>query len=175
MWSIRTKHIGPLRLAILTGCRISEACGAEWGQIDLGRKRWTLPASSTKQKRDHWIHLSPQALEVLKAQPQTGTRVFPGANRIVAARTLMDTRKRGSDKDPNYTIHDARRTMATRLGEDGVNPLVIELLLGHALPKVLATYNIAAYEAERVAATELWGKRVAQLVAAKSKPRGRPR
>ena len=50
MWSTPTMHVGAIRLAILTGCRISEACGALWTQIDLKRKRWTLPASATKQK-----------------------------------------------------------------------------------------------------------------------------
>jgi len=169
MWSTPTKHIGPIRLAILTGCRISEACFAEWAQIDLKRKRWTLPASATKQKRDHWFHLAPQAVDLIEASPRAGARVFPGANRVVAARTLMEMRKRGTDADPGYTIHDARRTMATRLGDDGVNPLVVELLLGHALPKVLATYNTAPYESERIAAAEMWGKKIAQLISVKPK------
>ena len=57
--------------------------------------------------------------------------------------------------------------MATRLGERGVNPLVVELMLGHKLPKVLATYNVAEYENERIAAAETWGKHLAKLVTAK--------
>ena len=170
MWSTPTPRNDPIRLAILTGCRISEACLAEWGQIDLERKRWALPASATKQKRDHWFHLSPLAVDLLKAQPRQGERVFPDANRIAAGRAVRRTRNRGPDADPGYTIHDARRTMATRLGEAGVNPLVVELLLGHKLPKVLATYNTADYEAARVAAAELWGREVAQLIAVKTKP-----
>ena len=169
MWTTPTKHIGPIRLAILTGCRISEACDAEWAQIDFKRKRWTLPASATKQKREHWFHLAPLAVELIKALPREVDRVFPGANRMSASRTLMETRKRGKDDDPSYRIHDARRTMATRLGESGVNPIVIELLLGHALPKVLSTYNTAAYEGERIAAAEMWGKRIAAIVAGKRK------
>lgn len=169
MWSTPTKHIGAVRLAILTGCRISEACGAEWAQLDFKRNRWTLPASVTKQKREHWFHLAPATVELLNAQPRVVDRVFPGANRMVAARTLRDTRMRGKEEDPDYTIHDARRTMATRLGESGVNPLVVELLLGHALPKVLATYNTAAYEVERIAAAELWGKTIAKLITGKAR------
>ena len=55
MWSTPTMHVGAIRLAILTGCRISEACGAEWNQIDLKRKRWTLPATATKQKPGTFI------------------------------------------------------------------------------------------------------------------------
>ncbi len=60
--------------------------------------------------------------------------------------------------------------MATRLGELGVNPLVVELMLGHRLPKVLATYNTAQYETERIAAAEMWGKHVARLVKTKPGP-----
>jgi integrase len=170
MWRTPTKHIGPVRLAMLTGCRISEACDMQWSHVDFKRKRWTLPAETTKQRREHWFHLAPLAIELLMAQPRTGERVFPGANRMVAARTLRETRTRGRDDDPDYRLHDARRSLATFLGESGVNPLVVELLLGHALPKVLATYNTAGYEAERIAAAESWGKRIAQLIAVKRTP-----
>lgn len=165
MWSTPTIHVGAIRLAILTGCRISEACGALWDQIDTKRKRWSLPATATKQGADHWFHLAPLTIELLEAQPRSGPRVFPGADRKVAANALFQTRKRGKDVDPDYTLHDARRTMATRLGESGVNPLVVELMLGHRLPKVLATYNTAQYENERIAAAEAWGKRIARVVA----------
>ena len=107
MWLTPTMHVGAIRLALLTGCRISEACGAEWTQIDLKRKRWTLPATATKQKTDHWFHLAPLTIELLEAQPRSGARVFP------------------------------------------------------------ATYNVAEYENERIAAAETWGKHLAKLVTAK--------
>jgi len=167
LWNTPTKHVGTIRLAILTGCRISEACLAEWSQFDFKARRWTLPASATKQGREHWYALSPQAVALLEAQPRTADRVFPGANRIVIANTLVETRKRGADVDPDYHVHDARRTMATRLGKrkpKAVNPLVIELMLGHALPKVLATYNVAPYDVERREASDWWGRTVAKIV-----------
>jgi integrase len=62
-----------------------------------------------------------------------------------------------------FTPHDLRRTFATRLSDLGVAPHVIEKLLNHKMPGVMAVYNRADYWPERVAAMEMWCKKVGEL------------
>lgn len=51
---------------LLTLVRPSEASGARWVEIDLDAKLWTIPAKRMKAKREHIVHLSPQALDILE-------------------------------------------------------------------------------------------------------------
>jgi integrase len=38
---------------------------AEWSEIDLESRVWTIPAAKMKMRRDHKVPLSQQALDVL--------------------------------------------------------------------------------------------------------------
>ena len=51
---------------ILTNCRTSEAIEARWAEIDMGEKRWTIPAARMKAAKEHTIPLSDAALAVLQ-------------------------------------------------------------------------------------------------------------
>ncbi|MDI1363349.1 MAG: integrase arm-type DNA-binding domain-containing protein [bacterium] len=57
-----------LRFAILTAARTGEVLGADWSEIDLERKVWTVPASRMKAGREHRVPLSDAALEILEHQ-----------------------------------------------------------------------------------------------------------
>jgi hypothetical protein len=73
---------------------------------------------------------------------------------------------------PDWTLHYLRRTMATGMGELGVQPHIIEAAINHQSghkASVAATYNRANYHAERKQALEKWAAHVMALVA-KPKP-----
>ncbi|MFH4665807.1 tyrosine-type recombinase/integrase, partial [Vibrio cidicii] len=55
-----------------------------------------------------------------------------------------------------WTLHDIRRTLATRLNELGVAPYVVEQLLGHSLGGVMAIYNRSQYLPEKREALTMW-------------------
>ena len=57
---------GCLTFLVFTAARSGEARGASWGEIDLERATWTIPASRMKAGVEHRVPLSDQALEVLK-------------------------------------------------------------------------------------------------------------
>ena len=59
-----------------------------------------------------------------------------------------------------FTAHDFRRTLATRLSEEGVAPHVIEKMLGHELGGVLSVYNKHEWIAEQKAAYELYAEKI---------------
>lgn len=71
-------------------------------------------------------------------------------------------------KGATFTPHDLRRTMATRLGDLGVLPYVVEKLLGHKMQGVMAVYNHAEYWPERIAAQRKWDRALIALWRKKS-------
>ena len=55
-------------LMIATGQRRAEVAGMTWGEIDLARGLWTLPAARTKARRQHVLPLAPLAVAALQAR-----------------------------------------------------------------------------------------------------------
>ncbi len=53
-------------------------------------------------------------------------------------------------------MHDLRRTFATKLNDLGVAPHIVEQLLGHALPGIMAIYNKSQYLPEKLDALNKW-------------------
>jgi integrase len=74
----------------------------------------------------------------------------------------------------DWTLHDLRRTFATRLAELGVAPHVIERLLNHvtgSLSPIALVYNKAKYQEEMRAAILLWETQLKKLLSNQDQPR----
>ncbi len=68
---------------------------------------------------------------------------------------------------PHWTVHDLRRTCATRMADLGVQPHVIEAVLNHVSGHksgIAGIYNRAVYAAEKAQALALWAAHVTALV-----------
>lgn len=75
----------------------------------------------------------------------------------------------------NWTLHDLRRTAASRMAELGVMPHVIEKILNHvgvAFSGVAGVYNRHDYRNEKRGALELWANHVESILAPTSYARG---
>ncbi|CRI66642.1 tyrosine-type recombinase/integrase [Thiocapsa roseopersicina] len=70
-----------LELLILTACRTGEVLGAQWTEIDLPARVWTIPAARMKGNREHRVPLSDAAMAVIETLPRIVNHpyVFPGA------------------------------------------------------------------------------------------------
>jgi len=158
-----------VRLLILTACRLREISELRWPEIDLDRATITLPASRTKNHREHIVALSEPALTILKARPRgerelvfgTGVHGFSGFSK--AKRQLDEKASLGRP----WIHHDIRRSTATHLAALEVSPHVVEAVLGHVSgfrAGVASRYNKHAYEAEKRHALDLWGNHVCELV-----------
>jgi integrase len=168
-----------VKLLLLTGARRDEIGSLRWSEIDLDAATVTLPPARTKNRREHVITLSPQALAVLTAQPRRhGTdAVFGRANGWrdwSGAKADLDQRiaaARGGKPLTHWTLHDFRRVISTTLHERlGVLPHVVEAILGHAdghKAGVAGVYNKALYLDERRRALQGWADHIEQLVTGK--------
>jgi integrase len=161
-----------VRLLLLTACRRNEIAGLRWSEIVDGRI--VLPATRTKNGRQHMVPLSAAASEVLAARP-----VRDGGDLVFAARgekqlTGWTERKQAldqriatnGDKVPGWRHHDLRRTCATRLAELGVQPHIIEAILNHQSGHkggVAGVYNRSTYEIEKRAALDRWAEHITRI------------
>lgn len=174
-------HYGAiLRLLVLTGQRREEVGGMRWSEIDIEGALWRIGADRTKNGLAHDVPLSAPALAVLSGlEPRdrrdhvfgAGDGAFQGWSN---AKTALDKRvskslakSEGGALKP-WRLHDIRRTVATRLGEDlGVLPHVVEAILNHISGHragVAGIYNRAIYATEKRAALDLWAGHVVALV-----------
>ena len=61
-----------LEFVVLTATRTSEVLGATWGEVDLAKAIWTIPAARMKAGKEHRVPLSPRAVEILETVKPLG-------------------------------------------------------------------------------------------------------
>src|SRR6266498_2569176 len=133
-----------LEFAILTAVRTGEVLGAQWSEIDLGAKVWTVPAGRMKGGREHRVPLSGAAVAILKrmAKAREGDHVFPGNRRATLSNMafLMLLRRMGRG---DLTAHGFRSTFRDWAAERTNFPNeVVEMALAHSVGnKVEAAYR----------------------------------
>jgi integrase len=161
-----------VRLLILLGCRRAEAGGMRWSEIDVEAATWKLPGARTKNKRAMTLPLSPAALAIIKAVPQTnrdelfGMRAVSGFTEWDKAKQALDERL--GDTVAPFRLHDLRRSVATKMADDlGVFPHIVETVLNHAGGHKAGTagiYNRANYTSQVRNAMIQWSEHVMALV-----------
>jgi len=131
-----------LKLVICTGVRPGEAAGARWAELE--GVLWTIPAERTKSARPHAVPLPPLAQQVVaEAQGLGGAaHLFPSPRRpgepmrrmslSQALARAQASRQASALGVSDLRPHDLRRSVATGLAALGVQPHVVEEVLGHA-------------------------------------------
>lgn len=171
-----------LRLILLTGQRPGEIREMRWEHIE--GTTWTMPqgyrkataADRGRVSKPHRVHLSAPALTELERIRgwERGGYAFPARTEgtsfePISRQSLARVVKRmvGRLKMEPWTPHDLRRTFRTGVSEVlKADPIVAEKLLGHALPKILRTYDRGEQWEERVDAFERWGAYLTTLTGA---------
>ena len=162
-----------IKLLILTGCRRQEIGGIAFSEFDDPEHptAWTLPAERSKNGKAHKLPLMPMALAIIKGVPKMvsrdqlfGTRAGSGFASWDRGKVALDERSGVTD----WTPHDIRRSVATKMADIGVQPHIIEQILNHqsghkAGPAGI--YNRSSYEREVRNALALWEDHVRTLVA----------
>jgi integrase len=157
-----------LEFVILTAARAGEALGATWGEIDLEKYTWTVPAERMKSRKEHRVPLSDAAFRVLRTiqldqeeaakrsglhgSTIAGALIFPGLRKkpltdaalaAVIARMTADRVKAKGKPWPACTTHGMRSTFSTWASEEAhVDSDVIEAALAHTIEnKVKRAYK----------------------------------
>ena len=153
------------QLLMLYGARNSELRLAVKGEFDREEGVWIVPVEKSKTNK---IIRRPifEAADVLlrKAEMTYGNILFPGPDLKKSMTIAGANRFLGRIEDSlgigEFSAHDFRRTLATRLSEEGVAPHVIEKMLGHELGGVLSVYNKHDWITEQKAAYELYADKI---------------
>ena len=154
-----------LKLCMVTGQRVEEVAGMDWGEVDREQALWIIPAARSKNKHAHAVPLSDLALELIaRASPQG--RLFPLPPGRVTKKVWAHRESLGL---PQWGAHDLRRTFCTRLVEAGVSPLTVGAVVNHrGITKAgvtLGTYVHYSFDREKRAALDLWADRLRGIVA----------
>ncbi len=145
---------------ILTATRTNETVRAQWGEINLPAKTWTIPASRMKGGREFRVPLAPRCIEILeraKALSDGGGFIFP--SRVVGKPIsnmafLMALRRMGVAA----TAHGFRSSFRDWASEKTHSPNeVCEQALAHAVrDKTEAAYKRSDLFKKRTALMDAW-------------------
>ena len=125
-----------LEFTILRACRSGEAIGALWSEIDWETRTWILPATRTKQGREHRVPLSEPAVRLLQSLPQNGQYVFPG--RYLGPQSDATLRALMERMNAAAAVHGFRATFSTWARECTSFPReLVEAALGHAVGDIV--------------------------------------
>jgi integrase len=194
LWSTLTDAYGRCcRLMLLTGARRDEARNATWGQFDLEKGVWTIPAEVRKDTRAQTkrrarpklamrVPLSRQAMGLLEEvrAAELSRRQLEGVGKPLAPEDLVFVGQKGGGLDnwdrwlksnakksgvSGWSAHALRRTTATMAGDLGAPPHVVSVVLGHANlgGQLVAGYNKSRYEAEHAKVLQDVADRIEQL------------
>lgn len=160
-----------VRLLVLLPCRRGEVGGIRWSELAPDLSTWTLPAARAKNGRAITYPLLPMAREIVASIPKRaaerdqlfGARSADGFNDWHANKRQLDEKSGVS----GWTIHDVRRSTATKMADIGIEPHIIEVLLNHhsghkAGPAGI--YNRSSYDRQVRAALAQWEDHVRSLV-----------
>ncbi|MBA4130045.1 MAG: hypothetical protein C0519_01325 [Hyphomicrobium sp.] len=173
-----------LQISLATGQRIGEVTGINRAELDLNDTApvWTIPGERSKNREPHRVPLSPLAVALIadarKLAGEDCEWLFPcAAGKFrVAASGPMDAHaptkalERARDKlaVDHFRVHDLRRTAATQMGEIGVNPFAISLVLNHVSVRrgtvTGKVYNHYSYDREKRDALTAWGAHLERIV-----------
>jgi integrase len=160
-----------VKLLMLTAQRREEIGGLMWDEINEEAKLISLPPSRTKNSQPHDVPLSSAAMSLIKALPRRAGRalVFGGGQGGYSgwsrSKEALDA---ATGLSEGWTLHDLRRTAATRMADLKVLPHVIEAILNHVSGHkagVAGIYNRSTYAAEKRAALDLWASNLRVAIA----------
>ena len=164
-----------LKILLATGQRRGEIISGEWPHVDFEKARWTIPASLSKNGKEHIIQLTPLTFSLFMQLKE-----IAGASRYIVPSPIRQADVPISERAINCAIsrnksifgieiltpHVLRHTFSTKLSGLGVAPHVIEKLLNHQLGGMLAVYNHHPYYKERKEALHLWSETLETICSA---------
>ncbi|MYJ53908.1 MAG: tyrosine-type recombinase/integrase, partial [Nitrospira sp. SB0672_bin_25] len=142
---------------VLTATRSKEVRLAEWLEIDVTKRMWTIPAARTKTGKEHRVPLSSRACEILResqARSQSAL-VFPSARgKALSDATISKlVRENGINGVPHAI---ARACFRSWCADVNVSREVAEACLAHVVKGVEASYQRSDLFERRRSVMQKW-------------------
>ncbi len=159
-----------IKLSMTTGQRAGEILRLKWIDIDDEEKLMIIPASVSKNKREHVVPLSILAWETMKEMKKdTGDYeyLFPAShkgiyreNKSIYVTTISKVIREyceGHKKVDKFIARDIRRTVKTLMGKAGIDKAIRDRIQNHALLDVSSKhYDRYDYLPEKRQALKVW-------------------
>ena len=159
-----------IKLLILTGCRRQEIGDMCWSEIDF--RSWHVdvtggagPKTVARIRCRCCLRCSPSSRRCRAWRAATNSSASAAAVSPHGRAARLRSTQRSGVKD--WTTHDIRRTVATKLADLGIMPHVVEQILNHQSGHKrgpAGIYNRSSYEREVRAALALWHDHVRTLI-----------
>jgi integrase len=146
-----------IRFLILTACRLREVLDAQFDEIDLEARTFSIPPSRSKTGAPHVVPLSDEAVAIIEAQTarRCSDVVFPGRfGSALATSTCAPALKRlGIEGTTLHGFRSSFRDWCSELG--GIDDNVAELSLNHKVGNAVqqAYFRSTLLDKRRVALT----------------------
>lgn len=149
-------------LMLCHGNRVGETRKAQWSHIALANRTWHLPLENTKTRAEHCLPVTDQVAALLTwyrarqtAQGYTGIYLFPGKpgqpiseKQAAAAFTRMGK--------GDWTSHDLRKLARGCWADHGIDFLIGELLINHAMGGNVQAYIQTTVDQRKRDALQQW-------------------
>ncbi len=163
-----------IRLLMLTGCREMEICGARRSWLDLKDATLLIPPEIYKSGRHFLVTLPAEAVAIFEGLPRwnggdyllsttNGEKPIAGVPRKIVNKLHVAAEAILGRSMDRFALHDLRRTVRTHLARLGVDDIVAEMVLGHALKGLQASYNVYGFAVEKRRALESWAAELTTL------------
>lgn len=147
-----------LNLVLFTGARSGECQSMTYEKIN--GDWWTCKQIKGGKTSEKKTYLTKSAKEIIG---NGSGLVFPNQQTQAGISKYVRRKYHKEDFD-NWTPHDIRRTVATRLKKMGYPNEHITALLGHSFGKISRTYMVYEYENEKREMLLAWEKELEKLV-----------
>lgn len=154
---------GLLALMMLChGTRIGETRQARWSHISLAEREWFIPAENTKTGVEHHLPLTDQVRSLLMsyrdlqwASGYKGQFLFPSrSGKALSEGQASAVFKRLGQGE--WTSHDLRKVARTGWADIGIDHLIGELLINHAMGHNVKVYIQSDVMSRKRDALEKW-------------------
>ncbi|WP_223543960.1 tyrosine-type recombinase/integrase [Pseudomonas sp. BF-B-28] len=144
------------------GTRIGETRQARWSHISLAEREWFIPAEHTKTGVEHHLPLTDQVRELLiryrdiqQARGYDGQYLFPARHgkALSEGQASAAFTRLGQGE---WTSHDLRKLARTGWADIGIDHLIGELLINHAMGHNVKVYIQSDVMSRKLDALEQW-------------------
>ena len=147
-----------VRLLILTGQRRTEISHLEWSEVYPDRIE--IGSHRSKNGKPIMTPLTQEASSIKILPRNNGIYVFSttGGHRPIGNFSKIKNKLTEKSGVENWTYHDFRRAMATKLEQDGCDRYTIMFALNHTDTSITAVYDKSMHFNKKLTALQKWNK-----------------